>query len=171
MPIESELVPFVPLVGATLHPFDGALQERVLRAIIGREDTENTAYPPLRVGNDLERGRIARAAADLPKLSDPRMATCQLARASSLGTPVPDSVARSFLEPSVLSEDSAAGRLACAGVYLADQGRSDELEAILDRLRTRARRAEGHQGEDRNAPTSPFPFRRERSGCIARYRI
>ncbi len=148
MALRVEDVPFVAVVGATLHPSDGQLQERVLRTIIGRDDTENTPYPPLLVGNSLEGGQVAQAAADLPTLSDSTVATCLLARASSLGAPVPDSAARVYLDATGVTEDAPAGRLACAGVYLADQRRSAALDQLLGRLRARAQRAEGRRGEN-----------------------
>jgi hypothetical protein len=147
MSIRVEDVPFVPVVGATLHPSDGQLQERVLRTIIGRDDTENTAYPPLLVGNSLEGGQVAKAAADLPKLSDSTVATCLLARASSLGAPVPDSIASTYMDPTRFAEAAPAGRLACAGVYLADQRRSAALDQLLGRLRARAQRTDGRREE------------------------
>lgn len=119
------------------HPVDGAVEDRVLRTLLGREDVGGLVHAPYAlVLNDLEHGWIDRALSDIEAVDlHPMLASCYLAGSMAVGLPVPDSVAAAFLEPSNLGPDASLRRLKCAGMYLVERGRGDELESLNSRIR------------------------------------
>ena len=118
------------------HPVDGAVEDRVLRILLGREDLKDLVHAPYAlVLNDLERGRIDRALSDIEAVDlHPMLASCYLAGSMAVGLPVPDSVVAAYLEPTNLDPDASLRRLKCAGIYLVERGRGDELESLNARI-------------------------------------
>lgn len=125
------------------HPLDGDTEDRVLRILWNRDDLREEADPEIMrhltfalVLNSLEHGHIAQAATDAQEVGlHPTLTACYLAGAMAIGVPVPDSVAAAYLEPSNLGPESSLRRLKCAGIYLVENGRGEELSGLESRIR------------------------------------
>lgn len=61
--------------------------------------------------------------------------SCLLAEEISLGTPIPDSTLRTYLEPSEVGKGGSISRLRCESIYLLEEGRSEKLPALIQRIR------------------------------------
>ncbi len=116
-----------------LHPTDRALQAQVIRRVAEREGTDRPQYNRSLFLNHLERGQMEAAASLVGKLPEEWSSGCGWALSLSLGYPVPDSILRPNLEPSQVEPDV----LGCAPFYLVEKGRSEEFDAVLDRLQGR----------------------------------
>lgn len=126
------------------YPTDGTFQEKTFRRLLTREDLGRGTRAHLRgllVKNSLERGQVKKALTQLPgrhltsRMSSFPLSSCLLAGAISLDVPVPDSTLHSYLEPSRIEKGASVDRLMCAGLYLVEQGRGEEVPAVISRLR------------------------------------
>lgn len=138
--VDSSGAPAPVLVPTLFSPRDRGLQEKVLRQLLTREDLESSGNATLLIANNLEQGQVKAAAARLNELKlGPTpvvdVPACYLAGEMSLGTVLPDSVLRPYLEPSQIGEEARARRLTCAGFYLLERGREEELPSLTSRLR------------------------------------
>jgi tetratricopeptide (TPR) repeat protein len=123
------------LFNAIRHPTDGDLRAAVLPRLIER-DLPPFPYAEVLVASSLEQGRVDTALAQMRRWPlNPFSSACLPAVSLSLGVPLPDSTLRTHLEPSRLGADASPRQYMCAGIYLVERGRSDELPALFDRLR------------------------------------
>lgn len=118
------------------HPKDLTLQDTVLRKLLNREDLNDPSYARNLLINDVERGQVDRLLSDLGRVkTKPGFVANLLALSMSQGMPVPESVARHYLAPENLPTEPSLIYLQSVGIYLIEQGREDELNRIIRRVR------------------------------------
>ena len=118
------------------HPTDGDLRAAVLPRLI-RRDLPPFPYAGILVASSLGQGQVDTAQAQMRRWPlEPFSSTCLPAFALSLGVSLPDSVLQARLNPSRLERSAAPELIMCAGIYLVEQGRSEALPALFERLRT-----------------------------------
>lgn len=138
---------------ARWHPTDVQLGDTVLRRVMKREDVSPSATAEQMFMNGLQRGRTEQALADLiDRDVDEDDRACLLAYASTLGHAVPDSTAAQYLAPEHLPDEPSLDRFHCAGLYLVESGRGDELESLVRRLQATV---------DTTGPDGKLPGQRE----------
>lgn len=116
-------------------------RERIQRKLLARPDLPDGVYAYNLVRIQLKRGHVREALSDLRSYEDAidfSSPACLLAEAMLLEIPVPDSVARRYLDPENLPPDGGIDRLHCSGLYLFQQDRIGELASVIDRLRSAA---------------------------------
>ncbi len=129
------------LFNAIRHPTDGDVRAAVLPKLIER-GLPNFSY--FLVTSSLAQGKVDTALAQMRTWPfSPSWSTCLSAWSMSLGVPLPDSVLQAHLEPSKIEagadpDQYLPDQYLCAGLSLVEQGRSEDLSALFDRLRTAA---------------------------------
>jgi len=118
------------------HPVDGALRLKVNRALSDEEDDPELG--PIMI----ERGQLSDGVAQLQTAASPTLLSCELAWGLTLGLSFPDSLLKRYLDPSELEDDDSSYRSVCTGISLVEQGRGNELDSVLDRLRSTAASSE-----------------------------
>ncbi|MEF8797247.1 MAG: serine/threonine-protein kinase [Salinivenus sp.] len=118
-----------------LNPKDLDLQNRVIRQIGRRENVRTEPYMELLAENHLLRGRVEALRPLLRSEANREEAGCLLAVGRTLQYPVPDSLLRAHLEPATVGTNASANQLLCVGLYLIDQGRTEEIPELMTRLK------------------------------------
>ncbi len=122
------------------QPWDGKIYEKMLRKLVMRENSNYHDYNIwLFTALSFQQGQIEEGLTRMKKseINEAR-ASCLLAGSMSLGMPIPEDVARSYLEPSKIEDIATIDRLQCAGIYLIEQGRANELRPLFSRIREAA---------------------------------
>lgn len=118
------------------HPMDLELRDTVLHRLMKREDVNTSGDFNLLILTRLMRGQTGQALTDLrTRDGDAGAIGCNLAVALTLGHPIPDSTAARHLSPESFPDEPSLTRFFCAGLYLVESGRSDELDDLIRRLR------------------------------------
>jgi tetratricopeptide (TPR) repeat protein len=135
-----------PPLALLLHPSDTQLWSRVSDRLRPGHTVARGYYLTVQLPPPLRRGRIEEAARWMDRMDPESRRTiglnaaneaCFLALPLTMGASIPDTVARPLLEPGRLGQDASFRQLRCTGYYLAEQGRSRELDSLIERLQTR----------------------------------
>ena len=122
-------------LGQLEHPRELELMTEVVEAVRERPDTDAQDFTQLLFLSRMHRGQLAEAAAIAEEEDLGRHRVAQrLTELQSLGFPLPETLARSYLEPPEHIEEASLDRLYAAGIHLIDDGRAQEAGEIIEHL-------------------------------------
>lgn len=131
------------------HPVDLGLRTRVILRLRNRSDVDVSGFVPEVSRTSLARGRVRSALTEMRELGiDPVNAGCQLARARSVGLPVPDSALRSRLAASSVGTEASVDRLWCKGLFEATVEQTSDQDGRISSIRSATADARGGRLQD-----------------------